>query len=396
RESRLTHAIEPLEALVPILGGTLPEDSFDISDDRWLALEQEASLPDHQLPSVPSAEQPRAEVLCRTYRNLAEVAYYSKPERRDYYTLCLARLSLRLKTTEAAAQGFGICAFCAAEDGRFALADLMSARALHAGRVCRHPVARMFTESIAAAVLVMEGLLHEALVLNAQAVELALQVAEPLRLMTVVSVYSLSLAAAGQLEESTRVAQTLFDLAARYGYVRLRELGYVCSCASALLALRFQEACHYAAFASTLESTGSSMLACQLRSYGTVAEAFLAEQPDPESALGLAELWQAQGFNSMLCNIEGNTFLVGALSAPHLTEEQVRRFDQQLQQGWDPAHRNHAKTGLFLASAGLFALALGRPHGQVWFDKGVIWLRERGFRGDMQLIEHTQTRLGLG
>ncbi|MCB9633169.1 MAG: protein kinase [Sandaracinus sp.] len=387
RAARLSRALGPLEALVPQLGGTLPtEASVSLYDTLDLEL---ARLP---MP-IPASERARAEVLCHTFRNLAEVAYYHQPDRKIAYCVEACRLAHRLGTTSAAAQSFAMTAFMAAQDGRFGLVERVSERALDLVETEVDPVTQTFTKSLVAAASFMAGRARESVEASAAAWALAQRVAEPLRLMSVASVHGLSLAALGRTDESAAVAARMRSMGARYGYQRVFQMSHVAACTAAFSALRFSAVIEHARPAAAMEASGNRLLAFQLRSYESVARAFV-DRPDVGAALRLAERWHEVRFESMLCNPDANALLVAALASCDTDlAPWESRLETRVREGWACSLQNHAKTGLFLAAVGLLRLAQGNLEGEALVRDGAEYARDRGLLADLALIDAVHERV---
>lgn len=393
RASRLHHALEPLEALLPRLGGRPPRDEAETavafeSLDRGLAGEP--------VTPVPEPERARAEVLCQTYRSLAEVAYYHRPERKAWYAAEAGRLALALGASGGAAQSLALVGFLAAQEGRLDRAQAAAQRALRVAEAAADPVAQMFAESMVAAVRLMAGAPRDALEPSARAWATAQRVAEPLRLMSVASVHALALAVVGEPDAADAVATTMRELGVRYGYVRVRELSHVCAAAAAQVGLRFQAVLEHAAPADAMEASGSRMIAFQLRSYAVLARAFLEpERADPALALELAEGFEAAGFESMVCNPDAHALLVAALAGAGRLDAELRtRLEAARARGRPAAERNRAKTPLFLGADGLLGLVLDRPGAGAQLSAGLEQARARGLVGDLAVLEAARRRVG--
>ncbi|MCA9552020.1 MAG: hypothetical protein KC933_18415, partial [Myxococcales bacterium] len=337
----------------------------------------------------------RAEVLCNTYRSLAEVAYYHRPDRKALYRAEAGLLALRLGSTSASAQALALSAFMAAQEGRFDVAEASTRRALPAAHACGDAIALMFAQSMTAAARTMSGAPAEGVASSAEAWALAQRVAEPLRMMSVASIHALGLAATGDADGASEVARTMRALGQRYGYARVRELGVVCSAAADQAGLRFEGVWEHALAADDMAATGSHMLAFQLRAYGALAEAFLnPDGIDPTFAIEVAEGWHAAGFESMLCNPDAHALLVAALGAPAaLSPALVSRLEARRAAATEAAVRNRAKTVLSLGAAGLLDLALGRAEGQRALDEGLAHAHRYGLGGDRAVLEAAARRI---
>ncbi|MCB9680663.1 MAG: protein kinase [Alphaproteobacteria bacterium] len=395
RASRLTRAMEPLEALLPTLGGVPPEGA-DAGARAIAALERAVTEPDAPA-ALPRGSRPQAEVLVHTYRNLAEVSYYHRADATQYYFCEAARLSLGLGATSGAAQSLGLCAFAMAQSGRIDLAEQLAARAVTATEGCGDPVAEMTAKSCVAAVRLMSGRPADALPHSEAGWQVAQRVVEPLRVMTAAAIHVIVLSALGRGDEGAAVAAEMRRLGARYGYTRVHEMSYVAAAAAALASLRFEQVRTEASVAPFLETTGSYMLALQLRAYGAIADVFLGDPaaalPD---ALTWAERWASSGFASMVCNPDAYALLAGALAGPSRVPPDLRRrLDHRLAEGTVVAPLNRAKAPLFDAAAGAWRVATGDAAGRALLDDGHARALAKALHGDVALIVAARARLGL-
>ncbi|MEZ4325497.1 MAG: protein kinase [Polyangiales bacterium] len=396
RAARLTRATSPLEALLPRLGGHVygraeAVEATREAAERVLLASERAGAPQD---SLDAAEATRLEVLCDTYRNLAEIAYYYDPQRRDFYHSLACHLAVRLGTGRAAAQTFALTAFLAGLDGRFEVAEVAGERALRVARELGDPVTLMFASALVGTTFVSAGDLTRALDASAAAWAIAQRVEEPQRMMTVVSTHALTLAAAGRADESAAVSRLARELGAHHGYTRVGEMAVIGGCAAAMAAGRFDDAVALAREADAMERRGSRMLALQLRSYGALARAMVEHRARPDLALDVVDAWRAGRFDSLVCNIDGNALLTGALAARHgLHGDVIARLDHVASSGRAAAERSRAKKGLFTAAAGLYALSQGRDEGRILLDEGLAYALRYGMRGDLALLAEVRARI---
>jgi hypothetical protein len=170
-------------------------------------------------------------------------------------------------------------------------------------------------------------------------------------------------------------------------------MAFLCGAAANLADCRFEEVLKFTEGAEDLEATGSRMISLQLRSYRALAEAFLSDAPQPDDALLIAEQWAAEGFGSMVCNVDSNALLVGALCDPAAMQPaQVERLRACIVRGWETSHSNRAKTGLFLGGAGLFRRAR-KEDDEGWLDAGLDHAARHGLKADSALLEAARQRV---